>query len=90
MRTIFYRDGYVARLEPDFSAAAAGLSAEQTKRLIQALAAHDHPERVRPTDIGTRSRIDWDAVVGEARGFLDARQVAVLAEFAARQAPTPP
>ncbi len=90
MRTIFYRDGFVARLVPEFSAAAVELSAEQVKRLIQAVAAHDHPERVRPTDIGTRARIDWEAVVREANRFLDARQVAVLAEFAARQTPMPP
>jgi RNA polymerase sigma factor (sigma-70 family) len=90
MRMIFYRDGFVARLVPEFNAAAAGLSAEQIKRLIEVVAAQDRPERVRPTDIGTRSRIDWDAVVGESRGFLDSRQVTVLADFAGRQAPTPP
>jgi RNA polymerase sigma factor (sigma-70 family) len=89
MRTTFYRDGVMAQLLPQFTTTAP-LTGEQLNRLVEVVAANDHPERVQTTDIGSRARVDWDHVVAQSRSLLNPQQLALLENYARRQGTVSP
>jgi hypothetical protein len=85
MRTTFYRDGVMGGLLPRFASSASPLSDAQMSELVRVVAANDHPERISPMDIGSRAKIDWDAVVAQSRGVLTPSQLALLENYASGQ-----
>ena len=81
-KTSFYRIGFVDRMIPMFTSANVPLSAEQAEQITHVVAANDHPQRLKPTDIGSESRIDWDAVAVQASTMLTPAQTAVVRAYA--------
>ncbi|HVU25399.1 MAG TPA: hypothetical protein VHE13_14830 [Opitutus sp.] len=79
--------GYLQPLTPALSAANVPLSPAQSDQLVHLLIANNHPQRINATDLGTENRIDWTAVVAQARHFLTPSQLAGLEDFAHRQQP---
>lgn len=83
--TSFYRVAYIDPMAPQFISANAPLSPEQRERLVDILTANKHLVKVRPTDIGSEVKIDWDAVATQATTVLTPVQIAVLQAYGARQ-----
>jgi hypothetical protein len=82
-RTSYYREGFVAQITPMF--ALDPLSPQQTEQLVRLVAANDHPQRLKPTDLGTESLIDWNSVTLQASNTLSPAQIAVLRAYAAQK-----
>jgi hypothetical protein len=87
--TSFFRLAFVDPLLGRFRSAEAPLSPEQRERLVNLVAANNHPRKVKPTDIGSQAEIDWDAVAEQAAGTLTSAQIAVLRAEAAKQKASP-
>jgi hypothetical protein len=100
MRAILGEDGYSAYnayqktyyyhavAEPVttmLASANAALSDAQADQFLRAVAANDHPQQVKSTDIGSRSRIDWDAVAAQEASALTPAQLSVIQSYASQQ-----
>ena len=83
--TSYYREGFVSPLTPLFSAASVPLSADQAEHLVRIISSNDHPTKLKPTDIGTESRIDWESVQVQTGDLLSPAQKAVLQTYVNRQ-----
>ena len=83
--TSYYREAFVNRLTPLFSAANVPLSADQAHLLVRIISANDHPTKLKPTDIGTESGIDWESVLVQTGDLLSPAQKAVLRTYVNRQ-----
>ena len=83
----YYRVSFVDPLLPSFSLAHAPLSAPQVDQLAQVIAQHHHSVRLKPTDIGTVTRVDWAAVVASAGAILSPAQLTLLQNYASHQNP---
>jgi hypothetical protein len=83
--TSYYREAFITPLTPFFSAASVPLSADQANHLVRIISSNDHPTKLKPTDIGTESRIDWESVQVETGGLLTPAQIAVLKTYVNRQ-----
>ena len=77
--------GYLNPLNPQFSAANAALSAEQSDRLLRTIIANNHPQRKNPTDLGSASQIDWASVERQTNSFLNPTQQIILSAFVQRE-----
>jgi hypothetical protein len=84
-KTSYYRAAFVNRMSTMFSSANAPLSAEQTEQLARIVAANDHPQKLKPTDTGSESRIDWDSVVVQANATLTPAQMTAIQAYANQQ-----
>lgn len=78
----YYRLAFVAPLAPQFASAGAPLSDQQQLQLSRLIATYDHPQQIKPTDLSSRSQIDWDGVVRSAGGILSPTQAAVIQAYA--------
>lgn len=78
----FYRLAFVAPLAPQFASAGAPLSDQQQLQLSQLFATYDHPKQIKPTDLSSRSEIDWDGVARDAGRILSPTQASVLQAYA--------
>jgi RNA polymerase sigma factor (sigma-70 family) len=81
-KTSYYRAAFVDPMTSMFSSANMPLSSEQTELLVSVVANNDHPIKLRPTDIGTESQIDWDSVLAQAEGMLSPAQMTVIKAYA--------
>jgi RNA polymerase sigma factor (sigma-70 family) len=82
-----YRICYVDPLLAEFAAANAPLSSPQADQLVEIFASNRRSLRANPSDISTRSTMNWDAVVIQANPILTPAQRAVLRETVSRQHP---
>ena len=86
----YYRDAYVEPMLAWLQSANASLSPDQVETLVRVVAANDHPRRLKPTDIGSESQVDWDSVVAQASATLTPAQMTVVQVYANRQKSTKP
>lgn len=80
-----YRTGYVEPLLPAFASANAPLSPQQADELVKTFSISSHTVRINSTDISTRGIMDWNAVIAQARDFLNPAQLTVLQTYAERR-----
>lgn len=84
----FYRMNYVEPLDSPLRKAGLVLSEPQAEELTQLFRTHARHLQARPTDIGTTTVIEWDAVVAAAGGILAPAQLDVLRTHAERMKAT--
>lgn len=65
-------------LTPQFASAGVPLTSPQQEQLARIVASHDHPQKVRPSDLGSRTQVDWDGVARDAGAVLTPAQIAVI------------
>jgi RNA polymerase sigma factor (sigma-70 family) len=68
-----------------FQTSGIAISDEQTEQLTRLVIQHNHPVRVRPTDMASQNRIDWATIAHDAEPMLTPAQLAVVRDYAARQ-----
>lgn len=79
--TSFFRVAYVERMQPRFASADLPLTPAQSDLLVELLAENNHPVKMSPNDIGSQSRIDWDALAQKTPSFLNSQQQLALHAF---------
>jgi RNA polymerase sigma factor (sigma-70 family) len=84
-KSYYYQTAFLAPVLTELSSANDPLNAAQQQTLAGIIAANDHPYKANPSDIGSRSEIDWVTVVAQASPVLDSNQVAILREHAQRE-----
>lgn len=77
-----YRPSIVAM----FGSARVAIADRQIDQVVRLVLKHNASIRVRPTDISTRSQIDWSGVARDASTVLSAEQLAVVQARAERSA----
>lgn len=80
-RTSAYRPSIVAL----FGSARVAIGDAQIDQVVRLVLKHNQPIRAKPTDISTRSQIDWNGVARDAEGLLTPEQLAVVRARAERQ-----
>lgn len=81
----YYQNAFLAPMLAESGWANNPLTAVQQQTLANIIAANDHPYKANPSDIGSRSKIDWETVVTQATPMLDPSQVGMLRAHAQRE-----
>lgn len=84
-KSYYYQGAFLAPVLTEMGSANDPLNAAQQQTLAGIIAANDHPYKANPSDIGSRSEIDWETVVAQASPILDSNQVAILRDHAQRE-----
>jgi RNA polymerase sigma factor (sigma-70 family) len=76
--TSYYRLAFVEPLQRALTVANVPLTPEQAEQMVEIFRQNARHIQSSPTDIGTTSVVDWDAVIAKASGLLTPAQAAVL------------